>query len=184
MTKAPKGWDKIEPRGRNRPVRNGWRSAPAGKKRLFVKDKERGTEKRILEIIEKWPEPTITWEALVQVVNVEFKGTWTRVALAKHPKIQKAYTLKKKELREAALQADPGKAKRKRREGDGTFEVLRRQMQDLREDNQRLRALVAKHEERYVRWKTNAYLNGWSIKKLDEKPEKPDRGQTDKDRKR
>ncbi|MDA9504068.1 hypothetical protein XI09_04665 [Bradyrhizobium sp. CCBAU 11386] len=176
MGKVPRGWDTIMPRGRKRPVRNGWRSAPAGKKRLLIKEK---TESRIRDIIEDWKEPKITWAAVVQVVNLEFKGNWTRVAIAKHPKLQKAFRDTKKRLR--ALE---GKAtgRQRKAEGDGTVEVLKKHVRSLREENQKLRATNATLEERYVRWKTNAYLNGWSIKKLDEKLDKPDRGQTDKDR--
>jgi hypothetical protein len=176
MTKAPKGWDKIDNGLRKRPVRTGRRSAPAGKKRLLIKDK---TESRIRDIIEDWKEPRISWDAVVQVVNVEFKGNWTRVAIAKHPKLQKAYTETKEKLR---LQAQKGEHRRATREGDGTLQVLQRQIRDMREENTKLRTTNAKLEEKFVRWKTNAYLNGWPIKKLDAELEKPDRGQTDKDR--
>jgi hypothetical protein len=176
MTKAPKGWDKIEASGRKRPIRNGWRAAPAGKKRLLIKDK---TESRIRDIIEDWKEPRISWEAVVQAVNAEFKGNWTRVAIAKHPKLQKAYSDTKKRLR--ALEEKAG-SRRRRAEGDGTIEVLQKQIRSLREENQKLLSANAKLEEKFVRWKTNAYLNGWSIKKLDDDLDKIDRGQTDKDR--
>jgi hypothetical protein len=176
MPKAPKGWEFIEPSGRKRPVRKRASSSPPGKKRLQIKEK---TESRIRDLIEDWKESKITWKAVVQAVNVEFKGNWTRVAIAKHPKLQKAFSDTKKRLR--ALEEKAG-GRRRRAEGDGTIEVLQKQIRALREENHNLRATNAKHDEKFVRWKANAYLNGWSIKKLDEDLVKPDRGQTDKDR--
>jgi hypothetical protein len=177
MAKPPpaRGWDKIEGR-RKRPTRTGKRSAPAGKRRLLVKDK---TESQIRAIIEDWKEPRISWEAVVEAVNAEFKGKWTRVAIAKHPKLQKAFSDTKKKLRELEKKGGGG---RRRTEGDGTLEVLQKQVRSLKEENERLLSINAKLEQKFVRWKTNAYLNGWPIKKLDEDLEKPDRGQTDKDR--
>jgi hypothetical protein len=176
MAKAPKGWEWVGGGGRKRPIRPGRRSAPAGKKRLFVKEK---TEARIRTIIEEWTGPTITWELIVKAVNAEFEGAWTRVAIAKHPKLQTAFTKKKDELRELALKRSTG---RKRRQGDGTLDVMKRQIRSLQEDNAKLKGIVAKHEEKFATWKANAYLNGWPIRLLDKKPDKPDRGQSDKDR--
>jgi hypothetical protein len=175
MGKAPKGWEFADAGGRRRPVRTGVSSSPPGKRRLQIKQK---AESRIRDLIEDWKEPKITWEAAVQAVNVEFKGNWTRVAIAKHPKLQKAFSDTKKRLR--ALEEKAG-SRRRRTEGDGTIEVLKKQIRALREANHQLRATNAKHEEKFVRWTANAYLNGWSIKKLDEDLKKPDRGQTDKD---
>jgi hypothetical protein len=171
MAKAPKGWERIEPSRRKRPVRNGKRSSPPGKRRLHIKTT---TETRIRDIIEGWEEPRITWEAVVQVVNVEFGGDWSRQALMKHKRIRNAYDIKKKELGGTVRDE----------EGDGTLEVLRRQIRDMREELAKLRAEKAKLLVKFATWKTNAYLNGWPIKALDKEPEKPDRGQTDKDRKR
>lgn len=175
MTKAPKGWERVGG-GRKRPMRTGPRSAPAGKKRLFVKEK---TEGRIRTIIENWTGPTITWELIVKMVNAEFEGAWTRVAIAKHPKLQAAYTKKKNELKELARKPSTG---RKRREGDGTHEVMKRQLRALREENAQLKGIVARYDEKFTTWKANALLNGWPIRALDKKLQKPDRGQSDKDR--
>ena len=173
MTKAPKGWERIEPSGRKRPVRTGKRSSPPGKRRLLIKTT---SEKRIREIIEDWNEPRITWEALVQVVNAEFKGDWSRQALMKHTRLRDAYDDKKEDLRKRQKK---GGGRRAPRKGDGTVEVLRRQIRDQREEIAVLRADKAKLLEQFATWKANAYLNGWSIKELDKKLEKPDRGQTD-----
>lgn len=169
MTRPPKGWERIEPTGRKRPVRTGKRSSPPGKRRLHIKT---ATEKRVREIIEEWSEPRITWEAIVQVVNVEFDGDWTRQALMKHKRIRDAYDIKKKELGGTVRDKD----------GDGTMDVMRRQIRDMREEIAELRADKAKLLVKFATWKTNAYLNGWSIKALDKEPKPPDRGQTDKKR--
>jgi hypothetical protein len=176
MTKAPKGWEKIEPSGRKRPARTGKRSSPPGKRRLRVKA---ASEKRIVEIIEDWNEPGITWKALVQVVNTEFEGDWSPQALMKHPRLKAAYKLKKDELQKKAKKGGSG---RPAKQGDGTLKVLQRQIRDMREEIAGLRSDKARLLEQFATWKTNAYLNGWSIKALDKKLEKPDRGQTDKKR--
>jgi hypothetical protein len=176
MTKAPKGWDVIEPSTRKRPARTGRAGSPPGKKRLMIKEK---TESRIREIIETWSEPRITWEALTEVVNAEFQGDWSPQALMKHKSLKKAYDRVKDRLRELAAK---GGQPRRRAEGDGTIEVMRKQLRAAREEIEKLRSTNQKLLDKFVRWKSNAYLKGWSVKDLDAKLDKPDRGRTDKDR--
>jgi hypothetical protein len=178
MAKPPpaRGWDKIEGL-RKRPIRTGKRSAPAGKRRLLIKER---TENEIREIIENWKEPPrFSWDAVMAVVNEKYKGNWTYQALAKHPKLQKAFSDTWDKLRAARKK---GGEEQPRPEGDGTIEVLLKQVRSLKEENEKLRSTNAKLEEKFVRWETNAYLNGLSLKELDKKLPKPDRGQTDKKR--
>jgi hypothetical protein len=173
MTGRFKGWEYVDNGRRKRPARHGAPSSPAGKLRLLIAEK---TEKEIRSMILAWEGPRITWQAVLEAVNAKYGGKWTRQALAKHPRLQKAFTEAKNRLKKEQVAGSP------KSEGDGTVEVLQRQLRSVREDNEDLRKKIGKLEERFVRWKTNAYLNGWSVRKLDEALQKIDRGQSDKDR--
>lgn len=174
MAKVPKGWDIYVGR-RKRPVRKGVAGSPPGKKRLLIAKK---TESEIREMIEEWPGPKLQWGPLMAAINARFGGSWTRQAVSRHPKLQKAWDIRRKELAKAKVTAT-GKT---RPEGDGTAEVLKRQVRNLREENEELKKLIGRFEEKFVRWTTNASMQGWSIKKLDAALNKIDRGQSDKDR--
>jgi hypothetical protein len=121
-----------------------------------------------------WPGKRISWRALMVVVNKEFEGTWARRSVAKYPKLQRAFRDTQKRLKEAAS------GKPYRNTVDVTLDVLQRQVRDLREENEELRKKLAVHQERFTRWKTNAYLSGRiTAKELDAPLQPIDRGRSD-----
>lgn len=135
----------------------------------------REAENRVREIIEEWPHPRLRWEDLLPVVNKEFRGDWQRQSLAKHPKILRAFQLKKEELRQAKLSGQ-----RKTSTADSTVEYLKTQVRELTEENEGLKAKLAEYETRMARWRHNAYLHRVTIEQLDAPLQENDRGRSDR----
>lgn len=177
MAKAANGWDKVDNGRRKRPVRKGKRSSPPGKWRLLVGD---GTHDAIKEIIEDWPiDSEITWPRLMAVINHRYGGKWTRQAVAKHPKLQKAFTARQAEIR-AHLRAKAKNAgKRISRTRDEEVAYLKKQLQLVNRENDDLKKRLEDAGERMALWRHNAFLHRMTPQQLDTPRQENDRGRSD-----
>jgi len=71
------------------------------------------------------------------------------------------------------------KAKPAPRSGNITIEFLEHQVQNLTDENLKLRIKLATTEARMARWRQNAFLHQLTIKQLDEDMQENDRGRSD-----
>lgn len=177
MSKAPKGWENAGP-SRRRPVRTGERSSPPGKRRLLVTE---ATHDAIKEIIEGWPlDSELGWPVLMGVINVRYGGTWTRQAVAKHKKLQKAYTKRQKEIVDFRRAKASGKGKRVARTRDQEVVYLKKQIDLLNQENEDLKRQLETAGRRMNLWRNNAFLHRMTPQQLDAPMQENDRGRSDR----
>jgi hypothetical protein len=154
------------------------RSAPAGKRRLqLASDPKKRRE--ILLIIENWPlKKHLDWDVLMDVINARYHGNWTRQAVASKKDLQKAFTKRQKEIREANPKG--AKKARKTRTRDEEVVYLKRQLDAANKEIDDLRVQVGIVENRLARWRKNALAHRMTIAQLDEPLQENDRGRSDR----
>jgi len=116
-------------------------------------------KERVRELIRTWPSAPMTWDLVCERVAREIQGVgssrtmtrgsnaagWTRQALSRHEKIQRAFDDRKKELA-----AEVGREKKNpNRNRDPAVVVLRRERDALRIRISELEAQLAVYEERF-----------------------------------
>lgn len=107
--------------------------------------------KQIVEILDGWTEK-LTWELLIDAIELRMHNRYTRQTLHKHERIKNAF-----ELRKAAL-AD----------GDGEVRIVRspelqkalERIARLETENKRLESENQQLLEQFARWAYNAHTRG------------------------
>ena len=127
--------------------------------------------KQIVEILDGWSEK-LTWELLIDAIELRMHNRYTRQALHKHERIRNAF-----ELRKAGLA-----------HGDGEMQVVRSpELQKSLERIARLevenKRLVSENEqllEQFARWAYNAHTRGLDNRFLNQALPSVNRGQSTK----
>jgi hypothetical protein len=177
MPKAPKGWEFIEGR-RKRPVRNGRRSTPPGKRLLLINDKTHGA---IKDLVEGWPiGEELSWEALMEVINYTYGGNWTRQAVAKHSDLQEAFTKRQKQIQVFRREKGKNAGRRVSRTRDEEVAYLKKQVDLLNQEKADLKQQLEKAAARMNRWRHNAFLHRMTPHQLDAPMQENDRGRSDR----
>lgn len=115
----------------------------------------------ILGLIDTW-EGKLTWPLLCKKTAVSVGvGSVERQSLAIYPEIQRAFSKRKEELREA--RNNPQKVS-----DDVTVEYLKKQVARLEADNARLKEANERYKQRFILWQYNAYTNGVRVSSLDD----------------
>ncbi|MDP3210183.1 hypothetical protein [Methylotenera sp.] len=107
--------------------------------------------KKIVEILDGWT-GKLTWELLIDAVELRLHNRYTRQTLHKHERIKKAF-----ELRKAALS-----------DGDEDIRIVRspelqkalERVARLETENKRLESENQQLLEQFARWAYNAYTRG------------------------
>ena len=105
---------------------------------------------RILTIIENWPLPTITWDALVREVEIQVGQLFSRQALERKPQIKSAFQSRKGQKPELMRMSEAEQT-----------------IQRLRQRNNELEKLVHLYDLRFMRHVANARRWGKNPKDLD-----------------
>ena len=127
--------------------------------------------KQIVEILDGWSEK-LTWELLIDAVELRMHNRYTRQTLHKHERIRNAF-----ELRKTGLAS-----------GDGTIGIVRsaelqkalERTARLEAENTRLDSENVKLLEQFVRWAYNAHTRGLDNNFLNQPLPAVDRGQAKK----
>ncbi|CBJ52335.1 hypothethical protein [Ralstonia solanacearum PSI07] len=105
------------------------------------------------------PGMTVTWNTIVDLGRRHFQVAWTRQTLEKRSAIKEAY------LRRIGLRGVPsGTARKKLSSGDSDTD---RRVQNLRAENEKLRAVLHEYDCRLVRYVANALAHGLTEAQLD-----------------
>lgn len=115
---------------------------------------QNGAIGRILGLLDDWQGP-LTWPRLLDSVRQRVGATYSRSALAAHPRIQAAYSARKAQLREVG-NSTPSRS-----------DVRERYIQSLKARLERVERENHAHLERFVRWLANAEAHGLSEAALD-----------------
>ena len=123
--------------------------------------------KKIIKLIQAWKRPKLTWGLLVDECNSKLGISRARQSLMKIDEITLAFKDQK-----AAL-----KAPTESPNWVGDIRVANERIEQLRADNQILKALNEKLLERFTVWQANAQMHGVTQEKLDQqRPEYAKRG--------
>lgn len=106
------------------------------------------------------PGTTVTWNTIVQLGLRHFQVVWSRQTLEKRTAIKEAYL-----RRVGAPVAVNGAITRKR--GGATDPADDRRVQNLRAENEKLRAVLREYDCRLVRYVANALAQGLTEAQLD-----------------
>jgi hypothetical protein len=178
MGKVPKGWEFAHAGGRKRPVRKGRPSSPPGKRRLLVTEK---THDDILKMIQNWPlDGDLSWDDLMELVGRTYHGKWTRAAVAKHPELQDAFSLRSGELRKFKRDQAKGAGRRVPKTQDEEMAYLKDQIGLLNRENGDLKRRIAETDARLARWRHNALMHRMTVRQLDTPLQENDRGRSDR----
>ena len=146
----------------------------------------RSIRKWIRDTILAWPENTITWEAVRDVVRKKYPdAVWKRQTLAKNDELQKAFQDTKRRLlrqreeaatKESTTSGKTAKPPRPKSGTDNFYQVriafLETRVRELETENTGLK-------EQFVRWQRNAFIAGMTMQQLDRPLLPIDRGQAD-----
>lgn len=105
---------------------------------------------KIVTIIEAWPMPTITWEALVKEVEIQLGQLFSRQALERKASIKSAFQTRKGQKPELIRMSEAEQT-----------------IQRLRQRNDELEGLVRLYDLRFMRHVANARKWGKNPKDLD-----------------
>lgn len=136
-----------------------------------AKDRAKNLDDKDIEIIvgilDGWA-GKLTWDMLIDEVEVHLKERYTRQTLGKHVRVKEAFDLTKERL---------GKVTMHRHFGPADIEVLVQRLERLENENVRLdkenQVLLAQ----FARWSHNSYMKGIVFNELDKPLPKIDRGQ-------
>lgn len=114
----------------------------------------------IAHLVDELPsETTVTWNTIVDLGRRHFQVAWTRQTLEKRSAIKEAY------LRRIGSRGVPSRATRKKlSSGDPDTD---RRVQNLRAENEKLRAVLCEYDCRLVRYVANALAHGLTEAQLD-----------------
>jgi len=115
-------------------------------------------EARIIKIIEDWSEPKLTWPLLVEACKARLGISRARQSLMKLPAIDLAMKDRKSAL----------KAKTQKVGWIKDINAANRRIEQLAEDNQKLKIVNQKLLERFKIWQANADMHGISQRVLDQ----------------
>jgi len=123
------------------------------------------TIEQIVGILDGWS-GQLTWEKLINEIDLRFKEHYTRQTLAKHTRIKTAFNLTKERI--------PG-LKTKELAGTAEFVVLMQQIERLEAQNARLKRENQDLLAQFARWAYNSYAKGVTKEELDKPLPKIDR---------
>ncbi len=106
--------------------------------------------KRIVEILDGWS-GALSWQALIEQVQVRLQSKYTRQALHRHERIRLAFEVTKKRL------ASPEKG---RQDPNDLVRVPAARISRLEAENDRLQQENDRLLEQFVRWAYNAHTRG------------------------
>lgn len=125
--------------------------------------------KQIVELLDGWSDK-LTWDSLINAIELRVFSRYTRQALYKHERIRNAFELKKSELSEG---------------GKGVPRVASPQLQialdriaRLESENRRLESENNQLLEQFARWAYNAHTRGLDHEFLNRPLPSVNRGQT------
>lgn len=107
---------------------------------------------QIVEMLDGWSSPRLTWELLIEQITLRLRAEYTRQALYKHTRIKEAFAARKKELAES----DPRELK--------AITPEQQRIVRLEAENERLKRENNNLLEQFNRWVYNGYL-----KQMDER---------------
>jgi hypothetical protein len=128
--------------------------------------------KRIVEILDGWHGP-LSWQGLIDQVQIRLYSKYTRQALHRHERIRLAFNATKVRLSGPAA---------KDREAKSFVRVPASRISRLEAENQRLQQENDRLLEQFVRWAYNAHTRGVSEAFLNQALPFVDRGATKKSR--
>jgi hypothetical protein len=114
-------------------------------------------ETRIIKLIQEWSDPKLTWPLLVEACKAKLGISRARQSLMKLPAIDMAMKDQKAALK--APTEKPGWIK--------DIQDANKRIEQLTEDNQKLKAINKLLLERFLIWQANADMHGVSQTKLD-----------------
>jgi hypothetical protein len=112
----------------------------------------------IIGILDGWVGGKLTWDFLIEFVEIKTQQHYTRQTLSKHTKIKMAYDVSKKRLAEA---------KGKEYKNTLSNDMLVQKIQRLESENLRLENENTELLSQFARWSYNSYSNGITIDELD-----------------
>ena len=114
-------------------------------------------EKRIIELIEEWSEPKLTWPLLVDACKEKLDISRARQSLMNLPAVDLAM-----KNRKAAL-----KAKKLKPGWIADLQTANERIEELKATNQKLLAAVRDMHSRFLIWQANADMHGLTQAMLD-----------------
>lgn len=109
----------------------------------------------IVEILDGWIGP-LSWDALIEKVDVRLRQRYTRQTLSKHERIKQAFALRKKSLA-SRKSAEPKKV------GDPALQAALDRIARLEAERERLRMENQNLLEQFMRWTYNASARGLGV---------------------
>ncbi len=125
--------------------------------------------KQIVEILDGWS-GKLTWELLIDAIELRMHNRYTRQALHKHERIRHAFDLQKKSW--------AGNGGEIRRVTSPELRVALEQIARLEAENRRLESENERLLEQFVRWAYNAHTRGLDHEFLNRPLPPVNRGQT------
>lgn len=122
--------------------------------------------KQIVEILDGWS-GKLTWELLIDEIELRMHNRYTRQALSKHERIRHAFDLIKKSDDFSVRQVSSPE-----------LQVALERIARLEAENRRLESENERLLEQFVRWAYNAHTRGLDNKFLDRPLPTVNRGQT------
>lgn len=125
--------------------------------------------KQIVEILDGWSDK-LTWDLLINAIELRMFSRYTRQALFKHERIRNAFELKKSELSEGG--------KGVRRVASPQLQIALDRIGRLESENRRLESENNQLLEQFARWAYNAHTRGLDHEFLNRPLPSVNRGQT------
>lgn len=127
--------------------------------------------KQIVEILDGWS-GKLSWELLIDAIELRVFNRYTRQALFKHERIRHAFDLQK-----SNPVKDQGKA---RRVGSPELQIALERIAKLEAENKRLESENNHLLEQFARWAYNAHTRGLDNEFLNRPLPSVNRGQTNR----
>lgn len=125
--------------------------------------------KQIVEILDGWS-GKLTWDLLIDAIELRMHNSYTRQALHKHERIRNAFDLQKKNL--SGQDGDVERA------SSPELQVALERIARLEAENRRLDSESRQLLEQFVRWAYNAHTRGMNQDFLNRPLPSVSRGQT------
>jgi hypothetical protein len=125
--------------------------------------------KQIVEIVDGWS-GRLTWDLLIEAIELRMYNRYTRQALYKHERIRHAFDLQKKSL--------SGTGGNEKRAASPELQIALERIARLEAENRRLEAENERLLEQFVRWAYNAHVRGLDKESLNQSLPPVNRGQT------
>jgi hypothetical protein len=125
--------------------------------------------KQVVEILDGWS-GKLTWELLIDAVELRMHNRYTRQTLHKHERIRHAFDLQKKNL--SGVEGNAGRTVTRE------MQIALQQIERLKAENRRLESENDRLLEQFTRWAYNAHTRGLDKEFLDQPLFAVNRGQT------